>query len=77
MSTAVRSTTAGPSTPPGTAACLILLTAGIPPVAYPGSMRGAREPEGHLWLQQTFDQNGIVRQYTKWDHISNFRTTQA
>jgi acetolactate synthase-1/2/3 large subunit len=46
----------------------ILITAGIPPVAYPGSMRGAREPEGHLWLQQTFDQNGIVRQYTKWDH---------
>jgi acetolactate synthase-1/2/3 large subunit len=31
-------------------------------------MRGAREPEGHLWLQQTFDQNGIVRQFTKWDH---------
>ena len=39
-----------------------------PPVAYPGSMRGAREAEGHLWMQQTFDQNGIVRQYIKWDH---------
>src|SRR6187200_2471769 len=38
----------------------ILITAGLPPVAYPGSMRGARDPEGgHVWLQQTFDQNGI------------------
>src|SRR6187399_923020 len=47
----------------------ILITAGIPPVAYPGTMRGAREAEGaHLWMQQTFDQNGIVRQYVKWDH---------
>ncbi len=51
----------------------ILITAGIPPVAYPGSMRGAREPEGHLWLQQTFDQNGIVRQFTKWDHKLEFQ----
>ena len=51
----------------------VLITAGIPPVAYPGSMRGAREPEGHLWLQQTFDQNGIVRQYTKWDHHLEFQ----
>ena len=51
----------------------VLITAGIPPVAYPGSMRGAREPEGHLWLQQTFDQNGIVRQYTKWDHKLEFQ----
>src|SRR3977135_2407103 len=50
-----------------------LMTAGIPPVAYPGSMRGARDPEGHLWLQQTFDQNGIVRQYTKWDHNLEFQ----
>ena len=47
----------------------VLITAGIPPTAYPGSITGAREPEGHLWLQQTFDQNGIVRQYTKWDHL--------
>ena len=51
----------------------VLITAGIPPVAYPGSMRGARDPEGHLWLQQTFDQNGIVRQYTKWDHHLEFQ----
>src|SRR6476659_8026759 len=51
----------------------VLITAGIPPTAYPGSMIGAREPEGHLWLQQTFDQNGIVRQYTKWDHHLEFQ----
>jgi acetolactate synthase-1/2/3 large subunit len=51
----------------------ILITAGIPPTAYPDSMRGAREPEGHLWLQQTFDQNGIVRQFTKWDHKLQFQ----
>jgi acetolactate synthase-1/2/3 large subunit len=51
----------------------VLITAGIPPVAYPGSMPGAREPEGHLWLQQTFDQNGIVRPYTKWDHHLEFQ----
>ena len=51
------------------AALPVLITAGLPPVAYPGSMRGARDPEGgHVWLQQTFDQNGIVRQYTKWDY---------
>jgi acetolactate synthase-1/2/3 large subunit len=46
----------------------ILITAGTPPVAYPGSMRGARDRGGHLWLQQTFDQNGIMRNYVKWDH---------
>jgi acetolactate synthase-1/2/3 large subunit len=51
----------------------VLITAGIPPTAYPDSMIGAREPEGHLWLQQTFDQNGIVRQYTKWDHLLKFQ----
>ncbi len=30
-------------------------------------MYGSRDA-AHFWLQQTFDQNGIVRQYTKWDH---------
>ena len=45
----------------------ILVTAGAPPVAYPGSMRGARDGS-HFWVQQTFDQAGIVRQYMKWDH---------
>jgi acetolactate synthase-1/2/3 large subunit len=45
----------------------VLITAGAPPVSYPGSMRGARDGS-HFWVQQTADQNGIVRQYMKWDH---------
>lgn len=45
----------------------VLITAGAPPVGYPGSMRGARDG-GHFWMQQTLDQNGIVRPYMKWDH---------
>src|SRR5262249_39064461 len=36
----------------------VMITAGGPPTAYPGSMRGARDGGGHIWLQQTFDQNG-------------------
>jgi len=35
-----------------------MITAGGAPVAYPRSMRGARDRGGHLWLQQTWDQNG-------------------
>jgi len=46
----------------------VFITAGAPPSSHPGSMRGARDGGGHIWLQQAFDQNGIVRQYTKWDH---------
>jgi acetolactate synthase-1/2/3 large subunit len=45
----------------------VLITAGAPPVSYPGSMRGARDGS-HFWVQQTADQGGIVRQYMKWDH---------
>ena len=30
----------------------VLITAGAPPVAYPGSMRGARDGS-HFWVQQT------------------------
>jgi acetolactate synthase-1/2/3 large subunit len=45
-------------------------------VAYPGSTGAARDPEGHLWLQQTFDQNGIVRN-TPWDHHLELRTIPA
>ncbi|MBX5492448.1 MAG: thiamine pyrophosphate-requiring protein [Chloroflexi bacterium] len=45
----------------------VLITAGAPPVSYPGSLRGARDG-GHFWLQQVPDQNGIVRQYVKWDY---------
>jgi acetolactate synthase-1/2/3 large subunit len=46
----------------------VLMVAGAPPVSYPGSMRGARGAGGHIWMQQTYDQHGIVRQYMKWDH---------
>jgi acetolactate synthase I/II/III large subunit len=45
----------------------VLITAGVPPTSYPGSMRGSRDGS-HFWVQQTADQNGIVRQYMKWDH---------
>jgi acetolactate synthase-1/2/3 large subunit len=45
----------------------VLVMAGAPPVSYPGSMRGSRDGS-HFWVQQTFDQAGIVRQYMKWDH---------
>ncbi|MBV8509258.1 MAG: hypothetical protein JO289_03750, partial [Xanthobacteraceae bacterium] len=45
----------------------VLITAGAPPVSYPGAMRGGRDG-GHFWLQQTLDQNAIARAYTKWDH---------
>jgi acetolactate synthase-1/2/3 large subunit len=46
----------------------VVMTAGYPPTAYAGAMKGARDEGGHLWMQQTYDQNGIVRNYTKWDH---------
>jgi acetolactate synthase I/II/III large subunit len=45
----------------------VLMTAGAPATSPVGSMYGSRDA-AHFWLQQTFDQNGIVRQYTKWDH---------
>jgi acetolactate synthase I/II/III large subunit len=45
----------------------VVITAGAPPVSYPGAMRGGRDG-GHFWLQQTLDQNAIARAYTKWDH---------
>src|ERR1700755_2478667 len=46
----------------------VVITGGGSPTSWPGSFRGARDGGGHIWLQQSFDQNGIVRQYTKWDH---------
>lgn len=46
----------------------VLMTAGGAPASFPGALPGGRDGGGHIWLQQTFDQNGIVRQYTKWDH---------
>jgi acetolactate synthase I/II/III large subunit len=45
----------------------VLITAGAPPTAYPGSMRGARDGGGYIWTQQSYDQHGIVRPYVKWD----------
>ena len=46
----------------------VVITGGGSPTSYPGRIRGARDGGGHIWMQQSFDQNGIVRQYTKWDH---------
>ncbi|OGA18930.1 MAG: hypothetical protein A3H32_15495 [Betaproteobacteria bacterium RIFCSPLOWO2_02_FULL_63_19] len=46
----------------------VVMTAGYPPTSYTGTGPGARNTGGQLWLQQTYDQNGIVRQYVKWDH---------
>jgi acetolactate synthase-1/2/3 large subunit len=46
----------------------IVMTAGFPPTAASGSMNGARDEGGHLWMQEVYDQSGIVRNYTKWTH---------
>ena len=46
----------------------VLITAGFPPTSYSGTSPAARNVGGHLWLQETFDQHSIVRQYVKWDH---------
>jgi acetolactate synthase-1/2/3 large subunit len=46
----------------------VVITGGGSPTSFPGSFLGARDGGGHIWLQQSFDQNSIVRQYTKWDH---------
>jgi len=45
----------------------VLITAGAPPVGLPGTRRGARDAS-HFWVQDLYDQNGIVRQYMKWEH---------
>jgi acetolactate synthase-1/2/3 large subunit len=55
----------------------VLITAGIPPTAYAGSMRGGRDEGGHLWMQETYDQHGIVRNYTKWDHRLAYQDNPA
>ena len=44
----------------------VIITAGFPPTAVMGSMKGSREEGGHIWMQEVYDQNGIVRNYTKW-----------
>lgn len=46
----------------------VVITGGGSPTSWPGSFNGARDGGGHIWLQQSLDQNSIVRQYTKWDH---------
>ena len=50
----------------------VVITAGLPPVSAPDTMRGARDG-GHLWFQEGYDQNGIVRNYVKWDHTLSFQ----
>ena len=50
----------------------VLITAGAPPVGMPGTRRGARDA-GHFWVQDLPDQNGIVRQYMKWEHRLEFQ----
>src|ERR1700677_1267187 len=45
----------------------VFITGGGGPTAYTGTVRGARDRGGHLWFQQPFDQNGIVRDYVKWE----------
>src|SRR5262245_44991683 len=49
----------------------VLITAGFPPTTYAGTSPAARNAGGHLWLQETFDQHSIVRQYVKWDRRLN------
>ena len=35
----------------------VVITGGGSPTSYPGSIPGARDGGGHIWLQQSFDQN--------------------
>ena len=35
----------------------VVITGGGSPTSYPGSFPGARDGGGHIWLQQSFDQN--------------------
>lgn len=51
----------------------VIITAGAPPVATTGTMRGGRDEGAHLWLQQTYDQGAIVRPYMKWDHRLDYQ----
>ena len=47
----------------------VVIMAGFAPTGAVGSMKGAREEGAYLWQQQVYDQNGIVRNYVKWDHM--------
>src|SRR5215469_2391310 len=51
----------------------VIITAGAPPVATTGTLRGGRDEGAHLWLQQTYDQGAIVRPYMKWDHRLDYQ----
>ena len=51
----------------------VIMTAGFPPTAAAGSMPGSRNEGGHLWVQETYDQNGIVRNYVKWSHQLSYQ----
>jgi acetolactate synthase-1/2/3 large subunit len=53
------------------AALPVVITAGFPPTTYAGTSPAARNGGGHLWLQETYDQHSIVRQYVKWDRRLN------
>ena len=46
----------------------IIITAGIPPTATPGTIDGCVDA-ANFYTQQVPDQNGIVRQYMKWEHV--------
>lgn len=50
----------------------VLITAGNPPRAYPGSMLGARDSTVQ-WIQEARDQGGILREYTKLDHRMEYQ----
>src|SRR5262249_51634037 len=45
----------------------VLITAGRSPYTTDASQRGTRDTNIH-WLQEQFDQHGIVRNYVKWEY---------
>jgi acetolactate synthase-1/2/3 large subunit len=45
----------------------VLISAGRTPYTSDGAQRGARDTYIH-WLQEQFDQHGIVRNFVKWDY---------
>ena len=40
-------------------------------------MTGSRDEGAHLWLQETYDQHAIVRNYVKWDHRLTYQDNPA
>ena len=43
----------------------VLITAGFAADRLSGSMKGGRDEGGHLWMQETYDQHAIVRNYVE------------